>query len=159
MIPLLAALIPTIVSVVGDAVRGKSNAVDAALNVVQEVVGHPVDSLDDVNPDELTSDQLLKLKELDLDYQYKVFKAETEDAANARQREVEIIKSGHIDWPKNVYNMVITIGYFIVIFTIFHMYAKDLINKDEGLIIGSVLTGLFEILRSIGQGYNGKNKN
>lgn len=158
MFPLLAALIPSIVGAVGSAIRGQSKVIDSALDVVQDVVGHPVNSLDDVDLSKLTNDQILKLKEIDSAYQYNVFKAETDDAANARQREIEIVKSGRIDWSKHFVTITIVFGYFLTIIYILHLVALNEVSTDEAVIVGQIITLLGGLLVKVAEGYYGKDK-
>lgn len=73
-------------------------------------------------------DQLIKLKELDVEFGIEMGKRgvdlyalEVQDRSDARKQRIEIAKTGKFDWAPEFLTVVVTLGFFSFIF----MVAKD----------------------------------
>ena len=67
MLPLLAAILPNVIGIVGSLIRGKNKTVDKVLDTVGEIAGTKMNSLDDVDKfvRNATPEQILALKNAD----------------------------------------------------------------------------------------------
>ena len=135
MFPLLFALVPSLVRLVGGAVKGSSPAVDAALNVVQNAVGSPINSLDDVEKalTKFTPEQRLALQQCEASaaasYNAAVVslaQAEVDDTVDARNT-YEQTKS----WtPAILSYMVIA----LIIFIFVCLFTQDIPKDNEAMV-------------------------
>lgn len=138
MLPLLAAAIPSIVGAIGSAIRGKNKVIDAGLDVVQNIVGHPVNSLEDVNYKDLTTDQITALKKADYDFysQYNdqivaLSNTEIEDRKDARNMQAS--QKSHM--PAFL-TTILTFGMFIIIWLLFDKTTN--LNAEEQTLLNTI---------------------
>lgn len=138
MLPLLAAAIPSIVGAIGGAIRGKNKIVDAGLDVVQNIVGHSVDSLGDVDYTKLTPEQITALKKADYAFyiQYNdqiiaLSNVEVEDRKDARSMQAS--QKSHM--PAFL-TTVLTFGMFIIIWLLFSKTTN--LNAEEQTLLNTI---------------------
>lgn len=95
MLPLLAAILPSVVGIVGSLVRGKNKTVDKVLDTVEAISGNKINSLDDVEEflKTATPDQILALKKVDskakIEYNKNIVElaqAEAKDKQHTREK-------------------------------------------------------------------------
>lgn len=104
------------------------------LNVLKEL-GEKISQRNDLTPEE--KQQAKELYELDL----KAYEEENKDRANARNREIEIAKTGKTDWLMKVVGVSILVAFmFLVASVVYNQNLKDnplaihLIGLVEGLM-------------------------
>jgi hypothetical protein len=138
MIPLLAAAIPSIVGAIGSAFRGKNKIVDAGLDVVQSIVGHPVNSLNDVDYSKLSADQITALKTADYNFynQYndqlvKLSQTEIEDRKDARS-----MQASQKSYMPSFLTTILTFGLFVIIWLIFEKSTN--LNAEENTLLNTI---------------------
>lgn len=136
MLPVLAALIPAIVDVVGTAVRGQSTIIDGALDKVSQALQSPINSLLDIK--DLTTEQVAALQKANLDFKssfnnsvVQLAQVEVDDRKNAR----DLQKTLNSNMPAFL-TIMLTIEVFIFyIVLIFVEVDKDTISIiKEGLM-------------------------
>lgn len=139
MFPLLAGIIPYIADKIGNSIRGKNKIVDAGLDIVQNVVGHPVNSLTDVDYSKLTPEQITALKQADygfyIDYNDKIValaEQEVADRINARSTQVQT----HSKMPATI-TIILTIGLFAIIWMIIKESTN--LNQVEQTLLSSII--------------------
>jgi hypothetical protein len=95
MLPILAALIPSIVNVVGDAVRGHSKAIDMGLDIVSKTLGQPVNALSEVK--DISAEQALSLQQAENEFKQSfntavisLVDAEVRDRDSARKMQIAL---------------------------------------------------------------------
>jgi hypothetical protein len=144
--PLLAAIAPSIVQYVGSQLRGKSKVIDEGLNVVQQALGKPVNSLADAEymMKNATPEQIAALKAGDLDF-YKNYNqmivalvnAEVEDRRNAQLNQQQTQS-----FMPQIIVAVLSIGLFYIFYLLFNdatnlnIEEKDIIYLIIGTYIG-----------------------
>jgi hypothetical protein len=142
-----APLIATLIG--GPAAGGIVSMVASALGVE----GKPESIMAEL---ERNPEAMLKLKELQLTHKTRFeelaledTKAHLADMQNARQREVEIRKSGGSTWPLYMLASIIVVGFFGLLITLITMEGAVTADKERYifLMLGSLVTSFAGVIQ------------
>ncbi len=109
---------------------GGGKLLDSAKDLIDEVVTSKEEKL-----------QLaIKMEEMLKKHEQEIIRAEIEDRSSARNREIEVVKTGSKNWTQNILAYVGVTGFFAIIG---YLLSKGLGNMtaEESFIIGN-LTGM-----------------
>jgi len=82
----------------------------------------------------------MKFKELILHHEQEIMRAELEDRRSARQREVDVVRSGSINFTQNILAYAAIVAFFTITgYIISHGLGS--MNSEESFIVGN-LTGM-----------------
>lgn len=150
MLPLLATLIPSIVSVVGSLVRGKSKPVDMALDAVQAIIKTPINSSKDIEKalEKATPEQLVQLREADAKFKIEFNRvilglATTEVADRQHAREQSTKSNSRMP---GILTLLITVGYFCLIFMMFFWPVPVAVHTMFGQLVDSLRDSLMLVV-------------
>lgn len=142
---IIGSVAPTIASVIGGPAAG------AAVNGLCGILGLKADS----KPEDIekalqnaSPEFWLKLKEFEFKYKELEIKEQAihhEDRVSARMREVNMSESGQRDYTPTILALTYTLGYFVLLFCLFHFKIPSEMQRVFDVLVGGLTAVVYKI--------------
>jgi len=156
MLPIIGGLISSGLVKIGKAMLDKN--ADKVVDFVKDKTGIDLSGITDIQ--DLSPEERLKLKELESNFDVEIAKLTVQDRQSARQREIEIAKSGKLNVTQSFLAYIAIIGFFGVIYMLFVRDVSEGIARDALLIMLGTLAKIVGDLYAyyFGSSLGSKNK-